>query len=90
MKQASIFHAEKNSYYLPNPCDESFETLKNYENKCDKDLFFGMSHGVHRGKLKPGKTDKRELFINTLMKNCEKSSERARLAAPAGLGSRLG
>ena len=56
---------------MPNPCDESFETLKNYENKCDKDLFFGMSHGVHRGKLKPGKTDKRELFINTLMKNCE-------------------
>ncbi len=61
----------KNSYYLPNPCDESFETLKNYEHICKKDLFFGMSHGVHRGKLKPGKSDNRELFINSLMKNCE-------------------
>ena len=45
----------KNSYYVPNPCDESFETLKNYDHKCEKDVFFGMSHGVHRGKLKPGK-----------------------------------
>ena len=61
----------KKSYYLPNPCDESFETLKNYDHKCEKDVFFGMSHGVHRGKLKPGKSDKREVFINNLVKNCK-------------------
>ena len=61
----------KNSYYVPNPCDESFETLKNYEHKCEKDVFFGMSHGVHRGKLKPGKIDNREIFINSLIKNCK-------------------
>ena len=60
----------KKSYYLPNPCDESFETLKNYNHKCEKDVFFGMSHGVHRGKLKPGKSDDREPFINSLMKSC--------------------
>ena len=29
----------KNSYYMPNPSDFSFETLKNYENNCEKDLF---------------------------------------------------
>ena len=61
----------KKSYYLPNPCDESFETLKNYDYKCEKDVFFGMSHGVHRGKLKRGKTDDREMFINRLMKSCK-------------------
>ena len=27
-----------------------------------------MSHGVHRGKLKKGKFDKREIFINKLIK----------------------
>ena len=61
----------KKSYYLPNPCDESFETLKNYDHKCEKDVFFGMSHGVHRGKLKPGKIDNREVFINSLIKSCK-------------------
>ena len=28
-----------------------------------------MSHGVHRGKLKPGKIDNREVFINSLIKD---------------------
>ena len=57
-----------NSYFIPNPCDESFETLKNYENDCFNDVFFAMSHGVHRGELKKGKTDDREVFINKLIK----------------------
>ena len=61
----------KNSYFLPNPCDESLEVLKNYNQKCNKDIFFGMSHGVHRGTLKKGKIDNRELFINKLIRNCE-------------------
>ena len=61
----------KKTYYLPNPCDESFETLKNYEHDCENDVFFGMSHGVHRGKLKPGKSDNREIFINNLVKSCK-------------------
>ena len=55
-------------YYLPNPVDESFETLENYKNKLFKsDIFFAMSHGVHRGVLKKGKFDERELFINKLV-----------------------
>ena len=57
----------KNSYYIPNPSDPSFEILKNYENDSEKDLFFAMSHGVHRGRLKKGKSDDREIFINKLM-----------------------
>ena len=57
-----------NAYYIPNPCDRSFETLKNYENNCLNDVFFAMSHGVHRGGLKKGKNDDRETFINKLIK----------------------
>ena len=48
----SLTHKITNSYFIPNPCDESFETLRNYENHCVNDVFFAMSHGVHRGGLK--------------------------------------
>ena len=58
----------KNSHFMPNPCDHSFETLKNYENDCSYDVFFAMSHGVHRGDLKKGKFDDREIYINKLLK----------------------
>ena len=58
----------KNSYFMPNPCDESFETLSNYKKNCNFDVFFAMSHGVHRGGLKSGKKDDREFFINKLIK----------------------
>ena len=58
----------KNPFYIPNPCDESFETLENYKNECENDLFFAMSHGVHRGQLKKGKFDNREKFLNELIK----------------------
>ena len=57
----------KNSFFIPNPSDHSFEILKNYEKNCDNDIFFAMSHGVHRGSLKIGKYDDREFFINKLI-----------------------
>ncbi len=54
--------------YIPNPVDESFENLNVYKNKNYKyDLFFALSHGVHRGTLKKGKIDNREFFINKLV-----------------------
>ena len=56
-------------HYLPNPVDDSFEKLKNYEKKnLTNDVFFAMSHGVHRGVLKTGKFDLREKFIDNLQK----------------------
>ena len=58
----------KNPFYIPNPCDQSFETLENYKHDCENDLFFAMSHGVHRGQLKRGKKDNREIFLNKLIK----------------------
>jgi hypothetical protein len=34
---------------------------------CEYDLFFAMSHGVHRGELlKEGKKDNREIFSKSL------------------------
>ena len=55
-------------FYIPNPADISFETLKCYENKYSiYDLFFAMSHGVHRGILKKGKFDKRSIFLSKLL-----------------------
>jgi len=63
------FNKKYKIYYMPNPVDESFETLENYKNNFfSSDVFFAMSHGVHRGVLKKGKFDERELFINKLIK----------------------
>jgi glycosyltransferase involved in cell wall biosynthesis len=56
-----------NSHFIPNPCDKSFEILKNFKKDCAYDVFFAMSHGVHRGELKKGKNDDREIFINKLI-----------------------
>ena len=57
-----------NSHFIPNPSDQSFEILENYKKECVYDVFFAMSHGVHRGTLKSGKADDREIFINRLIK----------------------
>ncbi len=59
-----------NSYFIPNPCDDSIETLANYKNNCSNDVFFALSHGVHRGKLKSRTSDDREKFINKLIDKC--------------------
>ena len=56
----------KNSFFIPNPSDISFEMIDNSQKKQNKDLFFAMSHGVHRGKLKKGKYDEREKFLDKL------------------------
>ena len=61
-----------NSFFIPNPADKSFEILKNYETNCPNDVFFAMSHGVHRGILKDGKYDQREKYIKKLIRNNSK------------------
>ena len=58
-----------NTFFIPNPTDQSFETLNNYEKNTEYDLFFAMSHGVHRGILKKGKFDEREIFLKKLIRN---------------------
>ena len=59
---------DKKIKYIPNPVDESFERLNVYSNSnLINDVFFALSHGVHRGVLKKGKFDGRESFINKLI-----------------------
>ena len=60
------FLNSKNSYFIPNPSDKSFETLNNYNKPCNVDVFFALSHGVHRGVLKTGKIDDRITFLKDL------------------------
>ena len=54
------------NFFIPNPSDRSFETLNNFNKPCNVDVFFALSHGVHRGKLKSGKIDDRITFLNKL------------------------
>ncbi len=55
------------SFFMPNPSDKSFEILNNFDKPCNVDVFFALSHGVHRGVLKSGKTDDRIIFLKKLM-----------------------
>jgi glycosyltransferase involved in cell wall biosynthesis len=61
------FLDNKNSFFIPNPSDKAFETLNNFNNSCNVDVFFALSHGVHRGVLKSGKTDDRIIFLKNLI-----------------------
>ena len=59
---------KKRCLFMPNPTDPSFEVLNNYANDyCSMDVFFALSHGVHRGILKRGKYDERTNFVNKLV-----------------------
>ena len=60
------FLKNEKSFYIPNPSDKSFEILNNFNKSCNVDVFFALSHGVHRGVLKSGKTDDRVVFLNKL------------------------
>ena len=60
------FLNNEKSFYIPNPSDKSFEILDNFKKSCNVDVFFALSHGVHRGVLKIGKTDDRVNFIRKL------------------------
>jgi glycosyltransferase involved in cell wall biosynthesis len=57
-----------NNFFIPNPSDNSFEILNNFQENCNMDVFFALSHGVHRGILKTGKFDDRSNFIENLVK----------------------
>ncbi len=61
------FLKTENKYFIPNPSDKSFEILNNFNKSCNVDVFFALSHGVHRGVLKAGKKDDRIGFLKDLM-----------------------
>ncbi len=67
-KVLSFMPNKDKNFFIPNPSDPSFETLNNYSKPCNVDVFFALSHGVHRGVLKSGKIDDRINFIEKLKK----------------------
>jgi len=63
------FNTKYNINYIPNPVDSALDNLKNFsKNDQINDVFFAMSHGVHRGVLKKDKFDIRQDFIKKLIK----------------------
>ena len=65
--QLSFLKEKDNCYFMPNPTDEAIDSLNVFNNVCQKDVFFAMSHGVHRGVLKTGKADTRIKFLDKLV-----------------------
>ena len=65
---ATLDFADKSkTFYIPNVCDSSIDTLNNFEyENLEYDIFFALSHGQHRGELKKGYVDERVKFINKL------------------------
>ena len=61
------FADKSKTFYIPNVCDSSIDTLNNFEyENLEYDIFFALSHGQHRGELKKGYVDERVEFINKL------------------------
>ncbi len=67
----SFLSKNKVNYFIPNPSDQSMETLNNFKRNCSNDVFFALSHGVHRGQLKDRSKDNREKFIRSLINKCK-------------------
>ena len=66
-KALNFLPTDVNNFFIPNPVDSSFETLNNFSKPCNVDVFFALSHGVHRGVLKSGKDDDRNYFLKQLV-----------------------
>ena len=56
-------------FFIPNPVDKSMDNLNISNNKnFNYDVFFALSHGVHRGILKNGKNDERNKILKSIIK----------------------
>jgi glycosyltransferase involved in cell wall biosynthesis len=58
----------KNLHFFFVPVDRNIECFDVYKLNPTQDIFYAMSHGVNRAKLKKGKTDLRINFLNNLIK----------------------
>ena len=61
----------KNLHFFFVPVDRNIECFDVYKLNPTKDIFYAMSHGVNRAKLKKGKTDTRINFLNNLIKKID-------------------
>ena len=58
----------KNLHFIFIPVDKNIECYDVYKLNPKNDIFYAMSHGVNRAKLKKGKSDSRLIFLNSLIK----------------------
>jgi hypothetical protein len=58
----------KNLHFFFVPVDSNIECFDVFKLNPTKDIFYAMSHGVNRAKLKKGKIDSRINFLNSLVK----------------------
>ncbi len=61
----------KNLHFFFVPVDRNIECFDVYKLNPMKDIFYAMSHGVNRAKLKKGKTDTRINFLNNLIRKID-------------------
>ncbi len=61
----------KNLHFFFVPVDRNIECFDVYKLNPTRDIFYAMSHGVNRAKLKKGKTDSRIIFLNNLIKKID-------------------
>ena len=61
----------KNLHFLFIPVDKNIECFNVYDSDPYNDIFYAMSHGVNRAKLKKGKIDTRSIFLNNLIKKLD-------------------
>ena len=57
----------KNPHFFFVPVDKNIECFNTYLKNQTKDIFYAMSHGVNRAKLKKGKSDSRVHFLDSLV-----------------------
>jgi len=57
----------KNPHFFFVPVDKNIECFDTYLKNPTKDIFYAMSHGVNRAKLKKGKSDSRVHFLDILV-----------------------
>ena len=60
-----------NLHFFFVPVDRNIECFDVYKLNPTKDIFYAMSHGVNRAKLKKGKIDTRIDFLNNLIKKID-------------------
>jgi len=71
----SVFKKQNNNinnlHFFFVPVDRNIECFDVYKLNPMKDIFYAMSHGVNRAKLKKGKIDTRINFLNNLIKKID-------------------
>ena len=69
--EPAVVGIANNLHFFFVPVDRNIECFDVYKLNPMKDIFYAMSHGVNRAKLKKGKIDTRINFLNNLIKKID-------------------